>query len=893
MGLSTTNADDGPFQLGEIVEGRYRILRLVGAGGIGRVYEAEHNYVGRHVALKALYNKAGDHHERMRLEARALAKIRHPNVVPVMDGGVTRDGVVWFAMPLLEGRTLRQELWENDALGVERALRYGAQIARGLAEAHRTGLVHRDLKPENVFLVSSEDSIRVLDFGTSKFERGSLKTTDRFRVMGTNAYMSPERVQAGKVDLRADIYALGHILFEMLTGRHALSEGPGPLDLPPTFELGFRQIYADVPAIDDYAPGTPAYVQSIVYQALAKDRDSRQPSMDVVADQLETARARYLAASGERREPALEVEAAAPEPGPKQTLRPTGRSAPAKQTLRPTTRAAPVGAAVSSPEDPAQKKTVRLVEWAAQHARVEPPNPAPALVTERISAGELSRIQRLWSIDAAPGAPPLAKATADREPPPVPAAPEGSQPSAIEPPLVRPEPFPKEERAPDDATPLPSTGGELRIEADLVVGAASFALAPADQESRLLPALFALVASIGSDHERLGMVQSMLVGVVHSPESSRGAVRRDIETWAEANGHGDELRQQKIESRLLAFGKRWHEGDSAEIEIDLAKVAHGAALILEPSLRLDAAETALAALSDANADIYPFALGVLIAYARAAPSQRPAARGALLAMLLGGPEDSELARETLAGLMMDTVRRSAARKRRRAERASAASASRSLPSVDRRQTVEHPEARSQPEPDAPPCLPTVESARAPEAPRFIQTPPRPGAQEPAASRSTPSRRPTLPRRQFWLSMAAAAVCAMLVVVVAKLTAPVPASTPAPSARTVPASHSTATRASALPATSPVTSDSPRPSASPLASAGAPSKPAPSAAPAAPGAPAAPAASARTRPTRAAAHEASAPTHVAAPRARPASRSAPARRPRPAAPRPSSIFHTLF
>ncbi len=225
----------------------------------------------------------------MRLEARALAEIRHPYVVQITDGGVTPEGVVWFTMELLHGRSLRGELNDVGALGIERALRFGIQIALGVQAAHDCGVIHRDLKPENVFVVEPGDTVRVLDFGTSKFRRAQMKTTDRFRMLGTHAYMSPERLQADVTDARADVYALGHILYEMVGGMHCLSEGPGPLDLPPPYELGIRQIYAVPVPLVERAPGTPADVSAIVQRALSKKREERQQSMTEMASELEAA----------------------------------------------------------------------------------------------------------------------------------------------------------------------------------------------------------------------------------------------------------------------------------------------------------------------------------------------------------------------------------------------------------------------------------------------------------------------------------------------------------------------------------------------------------------------------------------------------------------------------
>jgi serine/threonine-protein kinase len=278
-----------PFAPGTVCEGRYRILGRLNTSGAAVVYEAEHLFTGGHLALKALIDHAGAYHERMRLEARALAEIRHPCVIPVTDGGVTFDGIVWFATELLSGHTLREELRRTGALGVERAVRFGLQIAQGVAAAHALGIIHRDLKPENIFVVEADDTIRVFDFGLSKFTRASLPTVDRFRPLGSAAYMSPEHLQADTVDERTDVYALGHILYEMIAGAHCLSMGPGPLDFPPADDLSFRQMHQAPPPLVDRAPGTPDDVARCVHQALAKDKAARQPSMSALADELLTA----------------------------------------------------------------------------------------------------------------------------------------------------------------------------------------------------------------------------------------------------------------------------------------------------------------------------------------------------------------------------------------------------------------------------------------------------------------------------------------------------------------------------------------------------------------------------------------------------------------------------
>ena len=264
------------------------------------MYEAEHSFTRLRVALKALHNRAGDHPERMQAEARTLAEMRHPNIVQVTDGGVS-DGVVWFTMELLQGSALRELLHRERALDLGRALRFARQIAEGVASAHDQDVVHRDLKPENVFVLR-DDSIKVLDFGTSKITNklgrsAALKTTDRFRLIGTQAYMPPERLKAERSDARADVYALGHIMYEMIAGRHCWSDGPGPLDLPEAIELGMRQIYAPPAPLVDQVPGLPIEIENMVQRALAKDPRHRQQTMRELSAEIEDALVRCRAAA--------------------------------------------------------------------------------------------------------------------------------------------------------------------------------------------------------------------------------------------------------------------------------------------------------------------------------------------------------------------------------------------------------------------------------------------------------------------------------------------------------------------------------------------------------------------------------------------------------------------
>ncbi len=207
--------------IGRLISGRYRVLRLLGEGGMGLVYEVEHQTLRRRMALKMLRPKLAADPElsaRFLREARAAAAIEHPNVVRITDFGVTREGPAYFVMELLEGCPLRS-LVRRGPLAPDRVAHIARQVADGLAAAHMAGVIHRDLKPDNVHVhEAGGDAVKVLDFGLARVA-GTSKLTQRGVVFGTPQYMSPEQASGGELDPRSDLYALGVILYELLTGR--------------------------------------------------------------------------------------------------------------------------------------------------------------------------------------------------------------------------------------------------------------------------------------------------------------------------------------------------------------------------------------------------------------------------------------------------------------------------------------------------------------------------------------------------------------------------------------------------------------------------------------------------------------------------------------------------
>jgi len=217
--------------IGSTLGERYRILRVLGEGGMGRVYEAEHTLIERRVAIKVLredFCRRADVVERFRREAKSASRIGHPNIVDVLDFGETASGASYFVMELLSGEDLADVLSRKGALTPERAVLILFQCCHALAAAHDKGIIHRDLKPENVFLVEREgapDFVKLVDFGVAKMSDFDIaaetagKLTRTGVIFGTPEYMSPEQAGGLTADHRADIYALGITLYEVLTGR--------------------------------------------------------------------------------------------------------------------------------------------------------------------------------------------------------------------------------------------------------------------------------------------------------------------------------------------------------------------------------------------------------------------------------------------------------------------------------------------------------------------------------------------------------------------------------------------------------------------------------------------------------------------------------------------------
>lgn len=267
--------------LGRLINDRFRVESVIARGGMGRVYRAIQEPLGREVALKVLDPRyAGDADPdfqiRFFLEASTAAKLTHPNTVTIFDYGKTQDEIFFIAMELVEGPTLAATLKRNGALEPRRAVHIAVQIARSLREAHQLGVIHRDLKPANVILTrhGDEDSfVKVLDFGLVKDLRRDEDLTEQGLFMGSPKYMSPEQIQGGEVDERTDIYSLGVILYAMLSGRV-------PFDGGSQVQTLMAHLEAEVPELrrpDDQS--LPVELTQLVLRCLRKDPEDRFRSM--------------------------------------------------------------------------------------------------------------------------------------------------------------------------------------------------------------------------------------------------------------------------------------------------------------------------------------------------------------------------------------------------------------------------------------------------------------------------------------------------------------------------------------------------------------------------------------------------------------------------------------
>jgi eukaryotic-like serine/threonine-protein kinase len=363
-GSSVTRSAERDDYIGRTVRGIYRVEQLIGEGGMGKVFRAHHVRLRKTVVLKVLrHTLLSDSRtvQRFEREATAAAKINHPNSISVLDFGETEDGALYIAMEYVDGRDLHQIVSDEWPLPEPRVVRIVAQVLSALADAHNSGVIHRDLKPENIMVEQRRgepDFVKVLDFGIAKIqdaagEEGPALTKAGF-VCGTPEYMSPEQARGAALDARSDLYAVGVILYQLMTGllpfesdsavgfatKHLTEEPP-----PPTVRRPDARI-------------SPA-MERLILRALSKDPNDRPAT----AEQF---RAELLNLERERRTPARKVSAGSP------------------ATLR-----------VATPLDQAETRISREPAWVEQTQRTVKrpklePAEAPGAVAFKVAAAALT-----------------------------------------------------------------------------------------------------------------------------------------------------------------------------------------------------------------------------------------------------------------------------------------------------------------------------------------------------------------------------------------------------------------------------------------------------------------------------------------------------------------------
>jgi eukaryotic-like serine/threonine-protein kinase len=257
--------------------GHHEIIEKIGVGGMGVIYKAYDARLDRHVALKFLPDFLMTDHEareRFMTEARAASRLDHPHICVIHDVNETADGQLYITMPYYAGETLDKCI-DRGALTLTDALEIAIQISDGLAEAHRHHIVHRDIKPPNIML--TDNGAKILDFGIAKLD--NMRLTSTGNSIGTVAYMAPEQLRGDPVDARADVWAVGASLFEMISGKRAF-----PGDVLP--QIVNAVLYTNIDPLQSLSKDLPSSLHTLLQQCLARDIDQRFPDMDTLLDDL-------------------------------------------------------------------------------------------------------------------------------------------------------------------------------------------------------------------------------------------------------------------------------------------------------------------------------------------------------------------------------------------------------------------------------------------------------------------------------------------------------------------------------------------------------------------------------------------------------------------------------
>ncbi len=291
--VMTTYLDLDEHFVHTVLDGRYRLVRFLGKGGMARVYEAEHEFLGTRVAVKLLHHHLSmspEHRQRFLREARSASMLQHENLVKVTDYGETPEGLTYLVMEYLQGQDLSQLLARVGPLAWPRARGILIQAAQALGAAHRYGVIHRDIKPANCFITPSlhrgtPDQVKLLDFGIAKL-RDSCGSqpglTASGEILGTAAYLAPEVIQGKPATTKSDIYAFGIMAYECLAGSPPFLGGT-------SIKILQDHVYEPPPPLRSAAPTVSREVEHLILRAIAKDPDERYDSIIDVEEALRNA----------------------------------------------------------------------------------------------------------------------------------------------------------------------------------------------------------------------------------------------------------------------------------------------------------------------------------------------------------------------------------------------------------------------------------------------------------------------------------------------------------------------------------------------------------------------------------------------------------------------------
>ena len=329
---------------GELIDGRYQLIRQMATGGMASIYEALDTRLDRKVAVKIMHSHLAQDEkfvERFIREAKAAAALSHPNIVAVQDQGWNQSGTpaIFLVMEMVEGHTLREYLNEQGKLSITDGIKFLLPVLSALSAAHKIGIVHRDIKPENI-LISKEGRIKIADFGLAKGPLiGGTLTAESSVILGSVSYLSPEQVQRGVADSRSDIYSIGITAFEIFTGKKPF-EGDAPI------QIAYMHVNNRVPRISTLVTGVPEKLDDLIYQATSANPDERPRDAGAFHDQLSTI---SLALNPGEKQLSLELDI------PIEPMRPKASRKSLRTKVKELTAAIPTASLDASPKENTQE----------------------------------------------------------------------------------------------------------------------------------------------------------------------------------------------------------------------------------------------------------------------------------------------------------------------------------------------------------------------------------------------------------------------------------------------------------------------------------------------------------------------------------------------------------